>query len=148
MIFSTAPYNGFCGIPAAPAVHVGEVMTTGTKGQTRPVCTRTGDDSSDITRAACLTPRDGSEDNPQLLRMRGNIKYRTDGVDSTPSYARHLVWLLAPDNGNQQHGRNKSSGDQSPFNQRRAQGCLGPLSYSSAGNRGCGSGMIPNSRCY
>lgn len=84
-------------------------MTTGTKGQTRPVCTRTGDDSSDITRAACLTPRDGSEDNPQLLRMRGNIKYRTDGVDSAPSYARHLVWLLAPDNGNQQHSMAETS---------------------------------------
>lgn len=99
---------------------------------------------------ACLTPtRDGSEDNLQFLRMRGNIKYRTDGVDSAPSDARHLVWLLAPDNGNQQHGRNKASGDQSPFNQwasllRRAWGCLGALSYSSAGNRGCGSRMIPN----
>lgn len=97
-----------------PAAHVGEVIQ---QGQTRPVCTRTGDDSRDITTAACLTPtRDGSE-NLQFLRMRGNIKYRTDGVDSAPSDARHLVWLLAPDNGNQQHGRNVASGDQSPFNQ-------------------------------
>lgn len=46
---------------------------------------RTGDDNSDITTAACLTAtRDRSEDNLQFLRMLSNIKYRTDGVHSTP----------------------------------------------------------------